>query len=226
MEPTQFGRFLKKIRKDMGLKLKELAELSNISQGYLSQIESGMRGKKPSPEILKKLAPALNITYEELLVEAGYVEEAINLLSGNDFKTNYLPFTAHAYINILLKPNSKVEFFDFLIPDIEKIKRSIIVNFGITFPEEQPISMTLKKIIEPKESYDDIAFQGQIVEYITNELGKLVYKSRKYIYSLDKKNNDLIEILGYPNISINGKFLSAKEIKQVSIILDALFLEE
>lgn len=48
---------------------------AGMSNAYLYQIESG-RSKKPNPAILKKLAPALKISYEELLEAAGYAPQS------------------------------------------------------------------------------------------------------------------------------------------------------
>ncbi|MGG1601236.1 MULTISPECIES: helix-turn-helix domain-containing protein [Paenibacillus] len=75
MEPN-FGQYLKSIRKAAKFSMAVLAEKSGVSQPYISQIERGERG--PSPEILKKLAAALNISYAELMLKAGYVPEELS----------------------------------------------------------------------------------------------------------------------------------------------------
>jgi transcriptional regulator with XRE-family HTH domain len=53
---------IKEIRKRKGLSQKELAELSGISQTYLSQIEK-VGERNPSVEILQKLSMALELPY-------------------------------------------------------------------------------------------------------------------------------------------------------------------
>ncbi|MEI6143457.1 MAG: helix-turn-helix transcriptional regulator [Mariniphaga sp.] len=56
------GETIKSIRKRKGLSQKKLAELSGISQTYLSQIEKfGVRN--PSLEILTKISLALELPY-------------------------------------------------------------------------------------------------------------------------------------------------------------------
>lgn len=72
-----FGEFIKQLRNDKGLSQRELAEKSGISNAEISRIETGER-KKTSPITLKAIAPFLGITYEELLKEAGYIEEVID----------------------------------------------------------------------------------------------------------------------------------------------------
>ncbi|KOR24896.1 helix-turn-helix transcriptional regulator [Clostridium sp. L74] len=72
----QFGEFLKNIRKEKGLSQRHLAELSHISNTEISRIESGER-QNPSPNILKSIAPHLGLSYGELMIKAGYIDESI-----------------------------------------------------------------------------------------------------------------------------------------------------
>lgn len=69
-----FGDFLKQTRIKRGLSLRELGRRAEVSQSYLSLVESGKRGT-PTPEQLLKLAPHLNIDYMVLMRAAGYVME-------------------------------------------------------------------------------------------------------------------------------------------------------
>lgn len=64
------GIFIKELRNQRKLKVSKLAEISGVSQPYLSQIESGKR--KPSLEIVRKLASALETDFYELAWIAGY----------------------------------------------------------------------------------------------------------------------------------------------------------
>lgn len=72
-----FGAFLKETRKYCGLTIRELSEKSGISNAEISRIETGER-QKPSPLVLKALAPHIMISYDELLNKAGYREEVID----------------------------------------------------------------------------------------------------------------------------------------------------
>jgi SOS-response transcriptional repressor LexA len=76
-DEKKFGEKLKELRKNKGLKIRELESLAGVSNAYLSQLENGKRGK-PSPDIIKKLAPHLGVTYTELMKLAGYITEDIN----------------------------------------------------------------------------------------------------------------------------------------------------
>ncbi len=67
----EFKEYLKQLRETKQLSLRKLDSLSGVSHVYLSQIENGNRGV-PSPDVLKKLAAPLGVTYKELMQAAGY----------------------------------------------------------------------------------------------------------------------------------------------------------
>jgi transcriptional regulator with XRE-family HTH domain len=71
----EFKDYLKKLRKDNGLSIRQLALYSEVSHAYLSQIENGLRGN-PSPDVLKKLYKPLKVPYEELMRAAGHIENS------------------------------------------------------------------------------------------------------------------------------------------------------
>ena len=56
---------LKKIREQKGLTIEKLAELSNISAGYLCHLENGSR-KNPSIAVMKNIAKALGVDIAEI----------------------------------------------------------------------------------------------------------------------------------------------------------------
>jgi transcriptional regulator with XRE-family HTH domain len=67
------GSFIREQRKQAELSLRNLAKLAGVSNPYLSQIERGLR--KPSAEILQRVAEALRISAETLYVKAGILDE-------------------------------------------------------------------------------------------------------------------------------------------------------
>lgn len=71
------GEFIKKLRKENNLSQRDLAEKSKVSNAEISRIETGER-KNPSPASLKAFAPYLGVTYEELMKQAGYIEEIVD----------------------------------------------------------------------------------------------------------------------------------------------------
>jgi transcriptional regulator with XRE-family HTH domain len=66
------GAFIRSQRKLANLSLRQLAELTSLSNPYLSQIERGLH--QPSVRVLKLLSNALNVSAETLLSEAGLLD--------------------------------------------------------------------------------------------------------------------------------------------------------
>jgi transcriptional regulator with XRE-family HTH domain len=66
------GAFIRDQRRNARLSLRSLSERTGISNPYLSQIERGLR--KPSADILQRVARALRISAETLYVQAGMLE--------------------------------------------------------------------------------------------------------------------------------------------------------
>ncbi|MCR4437319.1 MAG: transcriptional regulator [Peptococcaceae bacterium] len=71
-----FGTYFRNLREKRGLSQRQLAELAKISNTEISRLESGER-QKPSPLILKAVAPYLGVSFSELMKEAGYIEEVV-----------------------------------------------------------------------------------------------------------------------------------------------------
>ena len=74
MEESNFGYFLKSLRDRQRMSLRDVERESGVSNAYIAQLEKGDR-PAPSPDILKKLARAYNVTVRELLLRAGYLDE-------------------------------------------------------------------------------------------------------------------------------------------------------
>jgi len=74
MEESNFGHFLKSLRDRQRMSLRDVEKESGVSNAYIAQLEKGDR-PAPSPDILKKLARAYNVTVRELLLRAGYLDE-------------------------------------------------------------------------------------------------------------------------------------------------------
>lgn len=68
------GAFIRKARQDVSMSLRDVEEATNkeVSNGYLSQLESG-KIAQPSPRVLYALSQALSVNYEALMQRAGYL---------------------------------------------------------------------------------------------------------------------------------------------------------
>jgi len=68
-----FGAYLRTQRQLAQLSLRQLADLTRISNPYLSQIERGLH--QPSVSVIRAIAEALGISAEELLAEAAGITD-------------------------------------------------------------------------------------------------------------------------------------------------------
>ncbi|MEY3680307.1 MAG: hypothetical protein RL547_920 [Actinomycetota bacterium] len=58
------------------MSLRQLSELAQVSNPYLSQIERGLH--EPSVRVVRSIAKALNVSAEELLERAGMLDDSEN----------------------------------------------------------------------------------------------------------------------------------------------------
>jgi len=72
MQMEAFGAFVRSQRKLANMTLRQLAELTSLSNPYLSELERGMH--QPSVRVLKQLSDALNVSAEMLLTQAGLID--------------------------------------------------------------------------------------------------------------------------------------------------------
>jgi transcriptional regulator with XRE-family HTH domain len=70
---SDLGEFIRLQRQLSHLSLRQLAELSDVSNAYLSQLERGLY--QPSAQVLKNLAGALELSAEELYRRAGLLDD-------------------------------------------------------------------------------------------------------------------------------------------------------
>jgi transcriptional regulator with XRE-family HTH domain len=67
----ELGEHLKTVRMVHGLSLRAVAQPAEISVAYLQKLEGG-EVLQPSPNVLRRLARALGVSYESLMDLAGY----------------------------------------------------------------------------------------------------------------------------------------------------------
>jgi transcriptional regulator with XRE-family HTH domain len=75
------GSFIRSQRRLANLSLRDMAELTHVSNPYLSQIERGLH--EPSVRVLRSIARALNLSAETLLAQAGVLESEDQPVGGN-----------------------------------------------------------------------------------------------------------------------------------------------
>ncbi|MGZ6270180.1 MAG: helix-turn-helix domain-containing protein [Candidatus Limnocylindrales bacterium] len=68
----QLGQYIRMQRQLAALSLRRMAEMTQVSNAYLSQIERGLH--LPSIRVLRSIAGALNLSADTLLVQAGLLD--------------------------------------------------------------------------------------------------------------------------------------------------------
>ena len=73
MNESDFGQYLKALRKARKMTIRKLEEVSGVSNSYISQLEIGVA--TATPEIIRKLSQALGCTHIGMMIKAGHVTE-------------------------------------------------------------------------------------------------------------------------------------------------------
>lgn len=111
-----FGKKIRDIRKKKGLKISELAELIDVTSGYVSQIERDLI--EPSLPVLRRLSKAIDVPLssmfsDEFLTDVVVInEDTKKKLSFNDGNVTYEILTP-AKLN-----NDKLPKMDVMVADI------------------------------------------------------------------------------------------------------------
>jgi len=80
---ADFANALTTFRKKEGISGRELSRRANISQAYLSQLETG-KCSCPGPELIKSITQGFNDDYITLMVAAGYLPEGCYFSKGSE----------------------------------------------------------------------------------------------------------------------------------------------
>jgi transcriptional regulator with XRE-family HTH domain len=71
-KPRDIGEFIRDMRRNARISLRQLANQAGVSNPYLSQIERGLR--KPSAEVLQQIASALRVSTPLMYLRAGLLD--------------------------------------------------------------------------------------------------------------------------------------------------------
>lgn len=96
-----FGEYLKQLRTNKGLSLRETARRSNMSGSYLSQLENS-HNTNPKKDILMKLSSTLEVPYVDMLMQTEIMNSNKDVLMKN-LKGDEGKITEHYEKSKLLK---------------------------------------------------------------------------------------------------------------------------
>lgn len=210
---NNIGDYIKSVRKEKKITSRKLAELSQVSQAYISQLETG-KHSSPSPDVLERIAKALEIPYLLLMEKAGYTKESdrmeilhtqlVALEETRDYK------------------NAKIEFLrlDASRSDIDEERRKFLKDQLKKHDEE------MEKIGRAITSLTEL-----INDLKSNEINNISVEESKQIQntiaSFAGKANGVLELENLFNmaqeITINGKVLTDDEKQKALQILKLTF---
>lgn len=119
-----FADFIKKKRKEKHLTTSKLAELSGLSQSYISNLENGNR-KTPKIETINKLAKGLGVPNGTLMMAAGLIEDPFDTTSNKEIIVSEVKLPAitryknnGGILTKATKPNDLFDLFSLLHMDM------------------------------------------------------------------------------------------------------------
>ncbi|WP_064202822.1 helix-turn-helix domain-containing protein [Brevibacillus brevis] len=230
MATHEFGKYLKALRKSKNITVKSLAELSGVSQSYLTNVENNKRGI-PSPDILKKLEGPLGVPYKELMVKAGHWNEADSPAPLEDIKNRMTSQLDEAIRFFVLLLNSgqvgERPFAGKIQGELWNVIDDACVKHGVK--SGRKIDMTSgnksEQIAGAIQEIENTSFKTDLLI----ELQRIAHEYHLWedpridagIKPL--KQITLEEILQQPSITYHGHQLTDQDKQLITVYLDTLF---
>lgn len=229
---NNIGDYIKSVRKEKKITSRKLAELSQVSQAYISQLETG-KHSSPSPEVLEKIATALDIPHFDLMKEAGYLkEDEIDVLLtkrqalSEDFmrkKKNVTPL-AEEYRSLksenhLLELEIKDNFFSITDPLTEE-EKTLLIQKNKDLVEKNKLRMN-DISVELNNFMDETGLFNIEINQINNSVRETLERQRlnSNIQKVELENL----FSGIQEITIDGKLLTEEEKQKALQILKLTF---
>ncbi|WP_336635370.1 helix-turn-helix transcriptional regulator [Lysinibacillus fusiformis] len=219
------GDLIKEVRKKNGLTTTQLAEMVEVSQGYISHLENE-RKKNPSPDVLARISKVLDIPYIDLMIRAGY-------LTGNDLSELYLKRDELKSKQTEYR-NKKKEFINKTEAIELKLQKYLTID-ELSDKEQGEASALTKERSELLKQANDLRDQSEDLSVEIDEINDLIRNSLEYKEATQNKNmienfvceSKNVELenlfnLGH-EITINGKVLTDEEKQKALQILKLTF---
>lgn len=208
MSNLNIGNLIREYRKKNKLTQKELAEKIDKAESTVRMWELGKN--KPTPDVLRQLSTALNVSYSELMEKAGYTNESDKM---EILQTQLLALEE-------TKMHKKIKFdsvtHELSRSDLNDETRKHLKNvYEESYSELQKIDNAIASLTELIKSSD---------EY------KEAKKAQNLIQSFAGKAETEVDLENLFNIAkeitIGGKILSPQEKEQALRILKATFYND
>ncbi|MNW38890.1 HTH-type transcriptional repressor RghR [compost metagenome] len=188
----EFGSYLKSLREKQSLSTHKLAELANVSQSYISHVETGRKKKLPTPEILKRLSGPLKVSVSEILYAAGYI--TLDEINTNNAAVNQAQSIFNFFNNLKDLFNSQGG----LPEDLKKGLREIITDNNISGITESNFLPLLEKVRD--ELIDKLKHGEPLESYLTehHKLFRVQYLfAKRYFEENENKISPISQDIRY-----------------------------
>lgn len=98
----QFGERLKLLREEKGVSLRAAGEATDMSGQYLWSLERAVNRNIPSPEKLRRLSRYYAVAVEDLLADAGYLEDPE--YEDGDEERSFVTRATKAFMHVINDP--------------------------------------------------------------------------------------------------------------------------
>lgn len=236
MDNIEFGHYLKDLRKQQKLTLKQVAKDASISDTYLSQIENAKKDNFPSSEILIRLAKPLGVHYSVILNHAGYVDFDSNDLEQNQNTLKELELAQHSISRLHGRVNEINEelnyifsfWIDYIVDENKKISEYYLEEYieGFKFlnidykDEYQYPFLCWEKLKEQNKLSDLVGFIDEIIFPISYGATEIT-ASLKFLGQLTR-SFDLNTLLDAPAAMYQGKIINPSQKKMIKSILESV----
>lgn len=209
----ELGDYIKNVRISRRFSIRELSSLSGVSHPYISQIENG-KNSKPSPDILNKLAEALDVSYLELMRIAGLIDSST--------------WTEEA-----AERNAMTEdVLEVIIPFLENDKavsenstelKILETHYKKYFGDE--FSITGDSLLDVVRNEEHTVMASYLIDELLSRINGYLYKLMSEDNHAKPKELNLVDDLLNMTVKYKDNILSKQDCQRILVVLDAMFPE-
>lgn len=203
LSKEELGRYLKNIRDNKSLSLREVNKITDISYTHLNMIENGKRNVTPA--LLKSLANLYNVDYLDLYEKAGYIDLVKNEEINNKQAFPLLG-TVKAGYNYLASEN---------------IIGYVTIDKKLSDPENYFALKVTGDSMQPVLYEDDIVIIHRQNDIESGQIGIVLIDDEEATVKKIIKHNDYIELIAFNSYYPPKKLTNKDKFKIIGKVTEA-----
>lgn len=204
----ELGLYLKKIREDRNLSLRQVDYKSDLSYSHLSMIENGVR--KPTALTLKELARVYNVNYIDLYEKAGYIDLAENEKLKDSILNDKQAFPLLGTVKA---------GYDYLAS--ENIIGYVNLDKNVPNPEEYFALKVTGDSMQPVLYDDDIVIVHSQNDIESGQIGIILINGDEATVKRIVKHDDYIELISFNSYYPPKKITKDIDFKIIGKVVEA-----